>query len=269
MRLATPTVTVNGVAGHPLSSTGAASQGGKHAASPAFSDRHDDDRPDTYVEDHSLHDAPAPEFGLEELIRSLAAKLSMVAVQGASQPLSIDRAKQLAHAAIEQILQSTPNRQTLSRAGLLAGCATWLGLAPDFGLDHGNQAAMEGLEIRPSPVPGADAPPRDELTLPQEQRQEQKPANGSEGYSLSWTLRWGAMTGKFGLDVRVPHEHAPESMEGQEQEQERGREDLLDRVLNGTAVNEKVAWRTEYLALRAQRDAQLARIKRHVLDAIM
>ncbi|KAI9843384.1 MAG: hypothetical protein M1838_002639 [Thelocarpon superellum] len=269
VRLATPTVMVNGIMSQTTSSSSSSS-----AAFPSSNLAFGDGLGASNTQDaaRSVRRPGQPlGFGKEDLLRALTAKLTTSSLVGGSSPsLGLAPAKRLATIVIEH-MRTDPDEAS-DEEGFLISCATCFGLAGELDHDLGIRSEIEAFSvhvtaIEPPSNSGSgdlhhlakdqprepDGPPRIDPPAPPNGSSEDPPSRPEE-YTLKWTLRSGPLTGVFTLRVIVLPEPRP----------------LVATDDGGPdGRTGEVGWKKKYLTLRKEHDGEIARIRRSVLEAVL
>ena len=232
VRLATPAVLVNG-------------EGDKGPTS--LINHSDDGESDTeaYLLRHR-NPADFTSHQENELVRCLATRLSKTVFVMGSSRLDFGIARRLAENAVGDLKYSY--KDPLDEDGFIADCALWFGLAEDLEMRFAPRSTMSELRVLPAdPEHNADT-----LDAFGGLNGDAKTADGNQRYVISWRVNVGPLSGSMALRVSLPR-------------------DSRSSVANiGTTTAEGLGeqhWKMKFLKAQQERDEEVAKIRRAVMNA--
>ncbi|KAI9823330.1 MAG: hypothetical protein M1832_002554 [Thelocarpon impressellum] len=232
VRLATPTVLLNGATDHvPPSFPSERTLGVAEAANGPVLPQEND---------HVL-----PRIGLDDVIRALTTKFLRADVVGGPEALDLELAKRLATRVVELLRVSHDGAGRGDDAvsslplSLLMNTATCFGLFPDLGIHPVSGSFLRTVRIRAPPTSNGS---NDASSTKKE---------GAGVYSITWTLQCGPLTGDFSLDVPLDAPAASAAAV-----------DSADGV-SGDARH----WKKRFQELQEKSEHDMSRLRKAVLDA--
>lgn len=249
IRLATPTVLVNG-------------EGGKEPASFVHGSDYWDGESDT--ETFLLRHRQAASPQENELVKCLARRLSKtVFVMGSSRP-DLGIARRLAENAIGNLRYAY--KDLTDEDSFIADCALWFGLAEDLEIRYGTRSTMSELRILPADTNAAEMETTiDPLHGPGRSNGEtnKKAADKShQRFLMTWKLSFGPLSANLSLPVslpRHPNEQSPAATTANT-----GTSGAATTTEGGLGEQH---WKEKYFRLRQEKEEEATRMRRAVLKA--
>ena len=271
VRLATPTVMLNGALERAFTPSGDG-----HAIERTHSSTFSDGDQSVDIGSQSEKASPGPYtqllksgYRLDTLVQFLTAKLCN-AKHEKNQPITIDTilARRLALQAIARLHQS--QNPSTSEIEFLVVCANWFGLTNELGLPSAVPGVMKDLTVHVLPSSGGPAIVGSHIQNDSNARTNTSGdinAVGTVNQKISYALVWrvetiGGMTAECRLHINLGKE-----------EQSPAAQDNVTAPAVGQAKrsdNEEAAeWKRKYFALQHQRDDEMARTRKKILEAVL